>query len=238
MKDDFAALIVSPWMAMQRSNDSAAGTSLPAGPSPDTAHPMPSAPRVGFLKPLVDAANIEIGEFTYYDDPAGPEHFVENCVLYHYPFDGDRLVIGRFCAIASGVRFFMSGANHRLDGFSTYPFAIFGEGWEDPDHNWSAGARGDTVVGNDVWIGNGATVLAGVTIGDGAVIGAGAMVGSDVAPYTIVAGNPARPVRQRFDDETIARLLAIAWWNWDAAKLTHNLGAIRGGNIAALEAAT
>jgi len=207
------------------------------GPNPDIKHPMPLHPRVGFLKPLVDAENIETGDFTYYDDPAGPEHFVEKCVLYHYPFIGDRLLIGRFCAIAEGAKFVMNGANHAMSGFSTYPFNIFGSGWEegfDPA-SWSQELRGDTVVGNDVWIGMEALIMPGVTIGHGAIVAARAVVSRDVPPYSIVAGNPAKVVKTRFDPETVERLLAVAWWDWPVDKVTRNLDAIRGADISRLE---
>ncbi|MEQ8748820.1 MAG: CatB-related O-acetyltransferase, partial [Amphiplicatus sp.] len=142
------------------------------------------------------------------------------------------------CAIATGVRFIMSGANHALDGFSTYPFSIFGRGWEDPAQNWKKDGRGDTVVGNDVWIGMGATIMPGVYIGDGAIIGARAVVASDVPPYGVSVGNPAETVRRRFNGSTITRLLHVAWWDWPAEKITRNLAAIRGGDIDALERAT
>ena len=207
------------------------------GPNPDIKHPIPMHPRVGFLRPLVDAANVEIGDFTYYDDPDGPEHFVDKCVLHHYDFIGDRLVIGRFCAIAEGARFIMNGANHAMSGFSTYPFNIFGHGWEegfDP-RSWERELRGDTVIGNDVWIGMEAIILPGVTVGDGAIIGARAVVAADVPAYAIVAGNPAHVIKRRFDDRTIERLQAIAWWNWPVEKIGDNLDAIRGANLARLE---
>lgn len=209
------------------------------GPNPDIKHPLPLHPRVGFLKPLVDAENIEIGDFTYYDDPAGPEHFVEKCVLYHYPFIGDRLVIGRFCAIAEGAKFVMNGANHAMSGFSTFPFNIFGNGWEegfDPA-TWSKELRGDTLIGNDVWIGMDALIMPGVTIGHGAIVAARAVVSRDVPPYAIVAGNPAKVVKTRFDPETVERLLAVAWWDWPVDKLARNLDAIRGADISRLEQA-
>lgn len=209
------------------------------GPDPLNPHPMEGHPRVGFLKPLVSDPLIQIGDYTYYDDPDGPEHFVAKCVLYHYPFVGDRLVIGRFCAIAAGVRFIMNGANHALSGLSTYLFSIFGQGWEegfDPE-TWADAIRGDTVVGNDVWIGYEATIMPGVTIGGGTVIAAKSVVSRDVPPYAVVAGNPARVVRRRFDDRTVERLLAIGWWNWPAQKITRSLAAIRGGNVDALEEA-
>jgi len=207
------------------------------GPNPNEIHPMDGFPQVGFLKPLVDRPNVEIGDYTYYDDPiAGPERFLETCVRYHFEHLGDRLIIGRFCAIASGVQFIMNGANHRLDGLSTYPFAIFGKGWEDPEYNWKEGSRGDTRVGNDVWIGTDAVIMPGVTIGDGAIIGSKAVVASDVPAYGVAVGNPARTLRQRFDEATIDRLLAVAWWNWPAERITRNLQSIRGADIEALEA--
>ncbi len=211
-------------------------TSPQNGPDPDHPYPMDGFPQVGFLKPLIDRPNVEIGEYTYYDDPVhGPERFLERCVRYHFEHLGDRLVIGRYCAIAAGVQFVMNGANHRLDGFSTYPFAIFGKGWEDPGHDWASGSRGDTVIGNDVWIGTEAMILPGVTIGDGAIIGSRAVVASDVPAYGIAVGNPARTVKRRFDGATIERLLGIAWWDWPVEKVTANLAAIRGADLAALE---
>ncbi len=209
------------------------------GPNPGIKHPIAMHPRVGFLKPLVSAENIEIGDFTYYDDPDGPDKFVERCVLHHYPFIGDRLIIGKFCAIAEGARFIMNGANHALSGFSTYPFNIFGHGWEEgfDQTTWQREVRGDTVVGNDVWIGMEAIIMPGVTIGDGAIVGAKSVVTHDVPPYSVVAGNPAKAVKTRFDRRTVARLLAVAWWDWPVDKITRNLNAIRGADIAALEAA-
>lgn len=209
------------------------------GPNPDLKHPVPMHHRVGFLKPLITAENIEVGDFTYYDDPDGPDLFQTKCVLHHYPFIGDKLIIGRFCAIAEGARFIMNGANHALSGFSTYPFNIFGHGWEKgfDKSTWTKEIRGDTVIGNDVWIGMEAVIMPGVTVGDGAVIAAKAVVTHDVPPYAIYAGNPAKVVKMRFDEFTIKRLLKLAWWNWSVEKIGRNLDAIRGGDIAKLEAA-
>jgi virginiamycin A acetyltransferase len=214
--------------------------SIPSLPDPTDRHPVPGHPRVAFLKPLLDAENIEVGEFTYYDDPDGPEHFRERCVLHHYPSVGDRLVIGRYTAIAAGVTFIMNGANHALDGFSTYPFPIFGGDWaaRTPPDLFEGNSRGDTVVGNDVWIGHRATILPGTRIGDGAVIGALAVVGSDVPPYAVVVGNPGRVVRIRFTPDTVRRLLAVAWWDWPADAVARHLPAIVGCDIGALEAAS
>lgn len=209
------------------------------GPDPHLTWPIAEHPRVGFLKPLMNRPNIEIGEYTYYDDPEGPEHFVEKCVLHHYEFIGDRLIIGRFCALAQGVRFIMNGANHVLGGFSTYPFNIFNHGWEESfnDLTWRQELRGDTEVGNDVWIGFDAVIMPGVRIGDGAIVGGKAVVTRPVPPYAIVAGNPAKVVKMRFGPETIRRLQDIAWWNWPVEKITRNLEAIRGRDLARLEAA-
>ncbi len=210
------------------------------GPNPEIKHPISMHPRVGFLKPLVTAENIEVGDFTYYDDPDGPDKFQEKCVLHHYPFIGDRLVIGKFCAIAEGARFIMNGANHALSGFSTYPFNIFGHGWEEgfDTATWQREVRGDTVIGNDVWIGMEAIILPGVTIGDGAIVAAKSVVSHYVSPYAVVAGNPAKVVKNRFDDKTIRRLIKVAWWDWPVDKISRNLNAIRGADIAALEAAS
>ena len=207
------------------------------GPSPDTPYPMAGFPQVCFLKNIIKGPNIEIGDFTYYDDPDGVDNFEKN-VLYHFPFIGDRLTIGKFCAIARGVKFIMNGANHQMSGISTYPFLIFGNGWETarPDGN-DLPYKGDTVIGNDVWIGYDALIMAGVTIGDGAIIAARSVVTADVPPYAIVGGNPARIVRERFDADSVRRLQAVAWWNRPTAWISEHLTQIRGGDIDALEAA-
>ncbi len=200
---------------------------------------MRGGPRVCFLKPVVKNPRIEIGEFTYYDDPVKPEKFEEKCVLYHYEFIGDRLIIGRFCALATGLVFIMNGANHIMSGFSTYPFEIFGHGWE-KDFDPAAAvdqSKGDTVVGHDVWIGREATIMPGVTIGSGAIVASSSVVVSDVPPYAIVGGNPAQPLKSRFDPATVERLLAIAWWDWPPEKITRNLDVLRRMDLAALEQA-
>lgn len=211
----------------------------PHGPDPDTERPLEFTDQVAFLAPLARGReNVEIGRFSYYDDPDGPEHFFERCVRYHFEFVGDRLVIGPFCAIAARAQFIMNGANHALGGISTFPFAIFGQGWDaDFDiESWGKELRGDMVIGPDVWIGTEAMILPGVTVGAGAVIAARAVVARDVPPYAIVAGNPARIVRQRYDEATVARLLELAWWDWPVDKLTPALPAIRAGDLTALEA--
>lgn len=204
------------------------------GPDSNTVHPMEGFPQVCFIKNTVTNPNIIIGDYTYYDDLVDSEDFERN-VLYHYPFVGDKLIIGRFCALATGVRFIMNGANHKLDGLSTYPFSIFRNGWErvTPSQE-ELTSKGDTVVGNDVWIGFESLIMPGVHIGDGAVIAARSVVVSDVEPYTIVGGNPAKPIRRRFSQAVIDELREIAWWNWSAEKITANLEAIVSGDATAL----
>lgn len=207
-----------------------------SGPSPDTRHPIAGVTRTGFLRPFITRPNILVGDYTYYDDPDGPERFESN-VLYHFDFIGDRLVIGKFCSIGAGTKFVMNGGNHHTTWLTTYPFPIFGHGWEAAmPASWPN--KGDTVVGNDVWFGHDALVMPGVTIGDGAIVATRAVVTRDVPPYAIVGGNPATVLRYRFDEATIARLLAVRWWDWDAAKITRNVRAICGSEVAALEAAT
>ncbi len=174
---------------------------------------MKGFPQVGFLKNFISRENIIVGDYTYYDDPEGPERF-ENNVLYHFPFIGDKLIIGKFCAIAKDVKFIMNGANHKISGFSTYPFQIFGQGWEKVmPRPGELPFKGDTIVGNDVWIGYDSTIMPGVTIGNGAIIASKSVVTKNVPDYCIVGGNPAQIVKYRFDQTTIVQLLKIAWWN-------------------------
>ncbi|NRP71010.1 Streptogramin A acetyltransferase [Ensifer psoraleae] len=209
----------------------------PFAPNPGDKFPVAEFPRIGFLKNIVRSSLIDVGDYSYYDDPHGPERFEEKCVLYHYDFIGDRLVIGRYCAIATGVQFIMNGANHALGGFSTFPFSIFPGGWRDGSDPvaYTSGYRGNTVVGNDVWIGMDATILPGITVGNGAIVGMKSVVSKDVPPYAVVAGNPARVVRMRFPADTIDRLQAIAWWDWPVDKVTRNIAAITGADLHALE---
>ncbi|MCR9137766.1 MAG: CatB-related O-acetyltransferase [Alphaproteobacteria bacterium] len=208
-------------------------------PDPSVRFPIPGDPHTAFLKPIVTSPFIEVGEFTYYNDPDGPEHFEARCVLQHFDRLGDRLVIGRFCALATGIRFFMSGANHPLDIFSGYPFDQMAQIWQDSfdEDSLLPLARGDIIVGHDVWIGNGATILPGVRIGNGAVVATQAVVTKNVPAYGIVAGNPARLLRLRFDEETIAALQRIAWWDWTVEKITRNIAAIRSNDVTAMAAA-
>lgn len=209
-------------------------------PDPGILHPLPEHRRVVHLQPLAKGRdNVTVGPFAYYDDPDEPEAFFDRNVMHHHDFIGDRLTIGAFTAIATGVRIVMNGANHDMRGFTTYPFDVFPD-WETEFDlkGYVAQSRGDTVIGGDVWIGGEAWIMPGVTIGPGAIVASKAVVTKDVAPFAVVAGNPAREVRRRFDDATIARLLEIAWWDWPTDKIARNIDAIRGTDLAALEAAT
>ncbi len=208
---------------------------MPA-PDPLSRHPIKSWKGTAFLRAVVDHPLIEVGDYSYYDDSRGPEHFVARCVRYHFAFIGDRLIIGKFVAIAAGVQFIMNGANHAMSGFSTYPFEPLGFGGAGDFTRDGLTPKGDTVIGNDVWIGRDAIVMPGVRIGDGAIIGTAAVVTKDVPAYAVAAGNPARVVKRRFDERTVARLLAIGWWDWPADVIADNHKALMGADIAALEA--
>ncbi|WP_018503139.1 CatB-related O-acetyltransferase [Parafrankia discariae] len=207
---------------------------VPADPT--VLHPVPGQPRVVLLKPLCVSPLIEVGEFSYYDDPDDPTAFETRNVLYHY--GPEKLVIGRFCALGAGVRFIMNGANHRLDGPSTFPFPIMGGSWaEHFDLITGLPGRGDTVVGSDVWFGYRATVLPGVRIGHGAIIGSGSVVVDDVPDYGVVGGNPARLLRLRHSAADVARLLALAWWDWPLGHLARHVRTVMAGSVDDLEAA-
>jgi virginiamycin A acetyltransferase len=204
------------------------------GANPEKKHPLPGFPQICFIKNTVTHPKIIVGDYTYYDDPVDSEDFERN-VLYHYSFSKDKLIIGKFCALARNLKFIMNGANHQISSFSTYPFYIFGNGWEKvtPENN-QLPFKGDTLVGNDVWIGYESIMMPGVTIGDGAIIAAKSVVVNDVPPYSIVGGNPAKIIKQRFTAETIKILLEIAWWNWDINKISANLEYITSADIDAL----
>ncbi len=204
------------------------------GPSPHTSHPMPGFPQVCYIKNTVSNPNIVIGDYSYYDDPADSENFERN-VLYHFPFIGDKLIIGKFCALARGVKFIMNGANHKMSGFSTYPFQIFGNGWEQVMPQASElPYKGDTVVGHDVWIGYEALLMPGVKIGNGAIISARSVVTADVPAYAIVGGNPARVIWQRFPEDVVQALQELAWWDWPIEKISANLPHIVAADLDAL----
>lgn len=203
-------------------------------PNPNTVYPINGITRTVYLKNIINNPQIIVGDYTYYDDPDDVYNF-ENNVLYLFEFIGDKLILGKFCQIATGVRFIMNGANHAMSGISTYPFKVFGGDWKekDPMHVVS---RGDTIIGNDVWIGNSATIMQGVEVGDGVIIGSNSTVTKSVAPYTIVGGNPAREIRRRFNEETIEFLLKLKWRDWSVEKITEHLDLITSGNIDGLKA--
>ena len=177
-------------------------------PDPNAVHPIAGYNKEIYVKPTIKNPNIIVDDFTYIADSEFESH-----VTHLYERNGDKLIIGKFCQIAAGVEFVMNGANHQMNAVSTFPFYTL-EGWDmKPPKPSDLPLKGDTVVGNDVWIGQDAVILPGVHIGDGAIIGANCVVGRNVAPYTIVIGNPARDLRKRFDDELIDLLLQFKWWN-------------------------
>lgn len=195
-------------------------------PNPNEIFPVANCKTVTYIKPTITNPHIIVGDFTYFGDTDFEAH-----VLHHYDFNGDKLIIGRFCQIASGVNFIMNGANHQMNSVSTFPFYIF-KGWDQkvpPKNNMPL--KGDTIVGNDVWIGQNATILPGIHIGDGAIIGMNSTVGSDVPPYTIVAGNPARKIRKRFDDELIGLMLKLQWWNKPAEEINKLIPLLTNSNL-------
>ena len=202
--------------------------------NPEKIYPRTGDRETVYLKNVVTNPNIQIGEYTMYNDFVhDPRQFEKNNVLYQYPINGDSLRIGKFCSIACGAKFLFASANHTQTSVSTYPFPIFFEEWDldigDVTSAWDH--KGDIVIGNDVWIGYEAVVMAGVTIGDGAIIGARAVVTKDVPPYTIVGGVPAREIRRRFSDDVIARLLELKWWDWPAEQIQRNIKNIQAGRL-------
>ncbi len=204
------------------------------GPDPSDKHPMKGFPQVCFIKNTITNPNIIVGDFTYYDDPDNSDNFERN-VLYHFPFIGDRLIIGKFCAIAKGVQFIMNGANHKLSGASTYPFYIFGNGWEKAmPQPGDLPYKGDTIIGNDVWIGYDSLIMPGVNVGNGAIISSRSVITSDVPAYAVVGGNPAKVIKMRFPNEMTADLERLAWWDWSIDKITQHLTTIMSGDIKAL----
>lgn len=197
-------------------------------------YPRSKDKQIIYLKNVITDPNIQIGDYTIYNDFVhDPCEFQKSNVLYHYPINHDRLVIGKFCSIACGAKFLFTSGNHAMQSLSTYTFPVFFEEWnldvKDITSAWDN--KGDIVIGNDVWIGYEAVIMSGVTIGDGAIIGTRAVVTKDVPPYTIVGGVPAKTIRKRFDEDTIKKLLTLRWWEWDTEKIARNLSAIQQGKI-------
>ena len=202
------------------------------GPNKNKIHPNPNVPSVCFIKNIIKNPNIIVGDYTYYDDYETNGEDFEKHVTHFYPFIGDKLIIGKFCSLAKGIRFIMNGANHRLDGLTTYPFNIIGNGWEKVTPRIEdLPLKGDTIIGNDVWIGENVTILPGVHIGDGAIIGANSVVAKDIEPYAVAVGNPCHVVKKRFTEEKIQILLNLKWWDFDEEKIFNNREALVKGNI-------
>ena len=196
-------------------------------PDPNVIHPISGYDKEIYVKPTVKNQNIIVGDFTYIADSDFESH-----VTHHYEWNDDKLIIGKFCQIAAGVEFIMNGANHQMNAVSTFPFYTL-EGWDmDPPALSDLPLKGDTVIGNDVWIGQNAVILPGVHIGDGAIIGANSVVGSDVPPYTIIVGNPAKVLRKRFDEEFIDLLLKFRWWDKSVEEINGLIPILTCGDLA------
>lgn len=206
------------------------------GPDKNAIFPMNGYESLCFLKNIIKSPNIIVGDYTYYDDAEDVYNFEKN-VKYHFDFNGDKLIIGKFSMIATGVRFLMNGGNHLTHAISTFPFAAFGNGWEGAMEGKTYPVKGDTIIGNDVWIGFNATIMPGITIGDGAIIASNATVIKDVAPYSIVGGNPAKEIKKRFTESEIKTLLEVKWWDWPAEKITRNIKLLTDLDIEALREA-
>jgi len=202
--------------------------------NPNIIYPRTGDIQTVYLKSVVTCPTIEVGDFTIYNDFANnPRDFEKNNVLYHYPINHDRLIIGKFCSIACGAKFIFNCANHTLKSLSTYTFPLFFEEWDlsksEVATAWDN--KGDIVIGNDVWIGYDAVIMAGVHIGDGAIIGTRAVVTKDVEPYSIVGGVPAKEIRKRFAPDVVAKLLELKWWDWSLEKIKNHIAVIQTGDI-------
>ena len=195
-------------------------------PNPNIINPIAGYDKEIYIKPTIKNKNIIVGDFSYIADSDFESH-----VTHHYEWNNDKLIIGKFCQIASGVEFIMNGANHQMNSVSTFPFYTL-EGWEQtPPAQNDLPIKGDTIIGNDIWIGQNATILPGVHIGDGAIIGANSVVGSDIAPYTIVVGNPAKPLRKRFDDELIEIMEKLKWWDKSIEEINSLIPILTSSNL-------
>lgn len=201
-----------------------------ATPDKDKTFPIENYERLCYLKNIIKNPNIIVGDYTYYDDFENVKNFEKN-VKYHFEFVGDKLIIGKFCMIASDVTFIMNGPNHLSDSITSYPFAVFGNDWINAMDGKSYPSKGDTIVGNDVWIGYRATIMPGVKVGDGSIIAASSTVTKNVEPYTIVGGNPATAIKKRFSPDIVEQLLRIKWWDWDVEKITRNVQHLTGKNV-------
>ena len=205
-------------------------------PNSNKIYPRSSDFQTVYLKNVITKPNIEVGDFTIYNDFCkDPKDFEENNILYHYPINKDKLTIGKFCSIACGAKFLMTSANHTLQSLSTYTFPIFYEEWDETAKVTDAwDNKGNIVIENDVWIGYEAVILSGVHIGNGAIIGARAVVTKDVPPYAIVGGVPAKIIKMRFSEDTVAALQSMKWWDWPSERITQALPAIQAGDLDAM----
>lgn len=201
------------------------------GPNKNSKYPNPNIKEICFIKNVITRPNIIVGDYTYYDDKNGADKFEEH-VTHHYEFNGDKLIIGKFCQIASGIEFIMNGANHCMNRITTYPFNIMENGWERTTPKLEdLPLKGDTVIGNDVWIGQNVTIMPGVHIGDGAIIGANSVVAKDIPPYHIAVGNPCNTIKKRFDDELIGIMEKLKWWDKSIEEINRLIPILTSSNL-------
>jgi len=208
--------------------------------NPKNIYPIKDFKNTVLLKPLIDQSHVEnvfAGEYSYYSDLKDPKLFLENNVLYNYGISGTSLKIGKFCAIAHGTKFIMADANHATKGITTFPFAIFGDKWAEPMplSEYPFKKYDDIVIGNDVWLGYGVTIMPGIKIGDGAIVGSKAVVSSNIPPYSIAVGNPAKVIRVRFSEAEQKILTDLAWWNWPISSIESAIPVLAKGNILELQ---
>ena len=207
-------------------------------PDKNKIYPRSNDRQIVYLKNVIESPNITVGDYTIYNDfYSDPRLFEKNNVLYHYPINGDRLIIGKFCSIACGAKFMFTSGNHSMSSLATYTFPVFFEEWNLDVKNITSAwdNKGDIVIGNDVWIGFEAVIMSGVHIGDGAIIGTHAVVTKDVPPYTIVGGVPAREIRKRYDAETVSKLERLRWWDMPDDEIKRLLPQLMRGDIAGID---
>jgi len=202
-------------------------------PDKNMVFPLKHHRKLCFLKNMITNPSIIVGDYTYYDDFKDVRNFEKN-VKYHFDFIGDKLIIGKFCMIATGAQFITNGGNYLTESISSYPFTIFGGDWANAMDGKSYPPKGDTIIGNDLWIGHNATIMPGIKIGDGSVVATNSTVTKDVEPYSIIGGNPAKTIHKRFPDKQIEILLQMKWWNWDIEKITRSVQILTGSDINAL----
>jgi virginiamycin A acetyltransferase len=205
-------------------------------PDKSKVFPKPGEKDSVYLQNVITNPRIIVGDFTIHHDFKDPTDFETENVLYLKPENHDKLIIGKYCSIASGTRFIMNGANHKMSSLTTFPFPVVAADWGlDMGREEAWDQEGDTVIGNDVWIGFEAIIMPGIHVGDGSVIAARSLVTKDVPPYTVVGGQPARVIKKRFSDDVVQLLQALKWWDWEPAKVKKYIPALMNGDVETLK---